>query len=50
MALHRVRGHFKTFTADRPLLGQHVGTYWWGWQIRGKAENGINVSDYRLAE
>lgn len=49
-ALHRVRGHFKTFTADRPLMGQHVGTYWWGWQVRGNADNGVVVSDYRLGE
>lgn len=49
-AIHRVRGHFKTFTAERPLLGQHVGTYWWGWQVRGNAEKGIVVSDYKLKE
>lgn len=48
MALHRVRGHFKTFTAERPLMGKHVGTYWWGWQVRGKADNGINVNDYEV--
>ncbi|MDL9938723.1 hypothetical protein QSJ18_18405 [Gordonia sp. ABSL1-1] len=48
MSLHRVRGHFKTFTADAPLLGQHVGTYWWGWQVRGKQKNGVNVTDYRI--
>ncbi len=47
-SIHRVRGHFKTFTAEKPLLGQHVGTYWWGWQVRGKAENGIVVSDYKV--
>lgn len=48
VAMHRVRGHFKTFTSERPLLGQHVGTYWWGWQVRGKAELGTVVSDYRI--
>lgn len=32
---HLARGHFKTFTEDAPLLGKHVGTYWWGWQVRG---------------
>ena len=48
MPLHRVRGHFKTFTADAPLLGQHVGTYWWGWQVRGSKESGVVVSDYKL--
>jgi hypothetical protein len=49
-ALHRVRGHFKTFTTDKPLLGQHVGTYWWGWQMRGNSDHGTIVSDYELAE
>lgn len=48
MALHQVRGHFKTFTAEKPLLGKHVGTYWWGWNVRGDADNGIVVSDYKL--
>lgn len=47
-ALHRVRGHFKTFTAEKPLMGQHVGTYWWGWNVRGNATNGVVVSDYEL--
>lgn len=49
MPLHRVRGHFKTFTADAPLLGHSVGTYWWGWQVRGKKANGQVISDYELA-
>jgi len=47
-SLHRVRGHFKTFTAEAPLLGQHVGTYWWGWQVRGNKKNGAVVSDYKI--
>lgn len=47
-AVHRVRGHFKTYTADAPLMGKHVGTYWWGWQIRGSVESGVVESDYRL--
>lgn len=46
--LHKVRGHFKTYTADAPLLGKHVGTYWWGHQVRGSRENGEVVSDYRM--
>jgi hypothetical protein len=49
-ALHRVRGHFKTFTAERPLLGRHVGTFWWGWSVRGDAEYGEVVSDYQLGK
>jgi hypothetical protein len=48
-ALHHVRGHFKTFTAERPLMGKNVGTYWWGWQVRGNQDNGVVVSDYKLA-
>ncbi|AIM50387.1 hypothetical protein PBI_OMNICRON_54 [Mycobacterium phage Omnicron] len=47
-ALHRVRGHFKTYTKEKPLMGRHVGTYWWGWQVRGSSESGVVVSDYRL--
>lgn len=48
MPHHQVRGHFKTFTAERPLMGQHVGTYWWGWQVRGNKKNGITVTDYKI--
>lgn len=48
MALHRVRGHFKTYTADAPLLGKHTGKYWWGWQVRGSKKNGISVTDYKI--
>jgi hypothetical protein len=47
-AMHKVRGHFKTFTADKPLMGKHVGTYWWGWQVRGSADHGVVISDYEL--
>ena len=46
---HLARGHFKTFTEDAPLLGRHVGTYWWGWQVRGDAEKGNVTKSYRLA-
>lgn len=45
-ALHIVRGHFKTYTADRPLLGRHVGTYWWSPTARGKEEHGEIVKQY----
>lgn len=48
LPMHKVRGHFKTFTAERPLLGKHTGTYWWGWQARGHKKNGEIVSDYAL--
>lgn len=48
VARHKVRGHFKTFTQDAPLLGKHTGTYWWGWQVRGNKANGITVTDYKV--
>jgi len=47
-ALHIVRGHFKTYTADRPLLGRHVGTYWWQANVRGSIDNGVVVKDYEV--
>lgn len=48
LPMHRVRGHFKRFTPEAPLMGQHVGTYWWGWQVRGNKDNGVVVSDYKV--
>lgn len=48
-ALHMARGHFKTFTEDAPLMGKHVGTYWWGWQVRGNPERGATVTDYKIS-
>ena len=45
---HLARGHFKTFTEDAPLLGKHVGTYWWGWQVRGQEDKGSIEKVYTL--
>lgn len=47
-ALHICRGHFKTFTKERPLLGKHVGTFWWSQQVRGSSEHGIVHKDYEV--
>ena len=47
---HMVRGHFKTYTEDAPLMGRLTGTYWWGWQARGRKKNGIVVKDYEVAK
>lgn len=43
---HICRGHFKNFTAERPLLGRHVGMYWWEQQFRGNKEKGEVIKDY----
>ena len=48
MPLHFCRGHFKTFTAEKPLLGRAVGTYWWQPSIRGSRENGVIEKDYNV--
>lgn len=48
MRLHRVRGHFKTFTTEAPLLGKHVGRYWWGSTVRGNVKHGQVVADYQV--
>lgn len=45
---HLARGHFKTFTEEAPLLGKHVGTYWWGWQVRGQEDKGAIEKTYVL--
>jgi hypothetical protein len=45
---HLARGHFKTFTEDAPLLGKHVGTYWWSWQVRGQEGSGVIEKTYTL--
>lgn len=45
---HLARGHFKTFREHAPLLGKHVGTYWWGWQLRGQEGSGVIEKTYTL--
>ena len=47
-ALHICRGHFKTYTAERPLLGKTTGTFWWPMHVRGTTEAGVSVKDYRV--
>ena len=47
-ALKICRGHFKTYTADAPLFGQHVGTWWWEGQLRTSLRTGLGKEDYRV--
>jgi hypothetical protein len=47
-ALHLCRGHFKTFTADAPLMGHAAGTYFWAPQVRGAKSEGVVIKDYRV--
>jgi len=47
-ALHICRGHFKTYTAERPLLGHAIGTFYWPEHVRGNPEHGIVTGSYEV--
>ncbi len=47
-ALHICRGHFSTYSEDKPLFGKYAGTFWVPDHVRGKAENGVVVKDYKV--
>lgn len=42
------RGHFSTYTEDRPLFGKVSGTFWVPSHVRGSAKQGVVVSDYNV--
>jgi hypothetical protein len=44
--VHLCRGHYKRYTAEKPLLGRHVGMWWWQPMVRGKKKKGIVIKDY----
>ncbi len=47
-AMHLCRGHFKTYTAEKPLLGKTTGTFWWDAHIRGDSKVGLVDKDYEV--
>jgi hypothetical protein len=47
-ALHICRGHFKTYTEEKPLFGKRTGTYWWPQTVRGSKARGEVVKDYAV--
>lgn len=47
--LHLCRGHWTTYTAERPLFGRLVGTYWIPDHKRGNPELGRVIKDYALS-
>jgi hypothetical protein len=47
-ALHIVRGHFSTYTPERPLFGKVAGTFWVPSHVRGSAREGVVISDYAV--
>lgn len=49
MPFHLCRGHFATYTDEKPLFGKHVGRFWIPPHMKGKKENGEIVKDYAIA-
>ncbi|MDO8607291.1 MAG: hypothetical protein Q7R40_12205 [Phaeospirillum sp.] len=47
-ALHICRGHFRTYTEEKPMFGRYVGTVWTPSHVRGTTEAGQVVKDYRV--
>lgn len=49
MAIHTVRGGFRTYTAEGPLFGRHVGTWFWADQRWvGDERRGRVRKDYQV--
>lgn len=46
--IHFRRGHFKEYTAEKPLLGKYVGAFWWEAHVAGSADIGEVKKDYRI--
>lgn len=44
--IHLCRGHFKTYTIEKPLFGELTGRFWWQAHVRGKNRDGIVMKDY----
>lgn len=47
-ALHWTRGHFKRYTAERPLFGKYTGTWWWQPTVAGRDLNRVVEKSYKM--
>ena len=47
-AFHICRGHFKTYTDEKPLFGKHVGVFWCPDHTKGDLEIGRIEKHYKL--
>jgi hypothetical protein len=47
-ALHICRGHFATYTEERPLFGKYAGTFWVPMHVKGSRAAGEVVKDYKV--
>jgi len=52
MPWHLCRGHFATYTEEKPLFGRKgaIGRYWHPPHMKGKKENGVVIKDYAIKE
>lgn len=48
VAVHWVRGHFKEYAADKPLLGRYTGLYWWQPHLAGRARDRFVDKAYQI--
>lgn len=49
-ALHICRGHFATYTEDKPLFGKYAGTFWVPQHMRGHRKNGVASKTYKVGQ
>lgn len=47
-ALHICRGHFATYTENKPLFGRVTGTFWKPMHVKGNKNHGEVKKDYRI--
>ena len=50
MPHHYCRGHFATYTEEKPLFGKYSGKFWIPAHVRGSVKNGAVVKDYCVIE
>ena len=48
VSLHICRGHFATYSAERPLFGKYAGTFWIPQHTRGDPRVGFVEKDYAV--
>jgi len=46
--IHLCRGHFKTYTEEKPLFGRITGSFWWQPCVKGRNKSGIVLKDYEV--
>jgi hypothetical protein len=47
-AMHICRGHFATYSEEKPLFGRVAGTFWIPAHVRGSLHEGVVMSDYSV--